>query len=293
MGTHPIFESDFDCLTEVVVIIIMVVQFSDVAKAPKDLFKKPFNAGKIDVDIKSGAFTLKNSVKGSALSSNLEFKGADAFMGMGKGMCLPYTKKYDGKVIKFEMSKQFNSGDNKLDVDVHTTVTPQSGAYSNLLKTKLTAANLVAGVDVPVNDPSSATFHAVTALQGITVGVSGGISNISALNYVIAPCPSGTLETNLKNYTLHLHNKVDSSTSIALKTEWTCGSADSSFAFACKRALASGADLSIKADVSGTVDVAHVSNLSDGIKMTLGTSFNALNFGSAAPAFGAGFEFSF
>merc|ERR1739848_167710 len=225
--------------------------------------KKPFNAGKIDVDIKSGAFTLKNSVKGSALSSNLEFKGADAFMGMGKGMCLPYTKKYDGKVIKFEMSKQFNSGDNKLDVDV------------------------------PVNDPSSATFHAVTALQGITVGVSGGISNISALNYVIAPCPSGTLETNLKNYTLHLHNKVDSSTSIALKTEWTCGSADSSFAFACKRALASGADLSIKADVSGTVDVAHVSNLSDGIKMTLGTSFNALNFGSAAPAFGAGFEFSF
>merc|ERR1739847_52015 len=108
MGTHPIFESDFDCLTEVVVIIIMVVQFSDVAKAPKDLFKKPFNAGKIDVDIKSGAFTLKNSVKGSALSSNLEFKGADAFMGMGKGMCLPYTKKYDGKVIKFEVAKQFS-----------------------------------------------------------------------------------------------------------------------------------------------------------------------------------------
>jgi len=42
-------------------------------------------------------------------------------------MCLPYTKKYDGKELKFELAKQFNSGDNKLDVDVHTTITPASG----------------------------------------------------------------------------------------------------------------------------------------------------------------------
>lgn len=202
-------------------------------------------------------------------------------------------KKYDGKDIKFEVSKQFLSGDNKLDVDVHSTVTPQSGAYSNLLKTKFTAANIVAGVDVPVNDPSAATFHAATALQGITVGVSGGLSNISALNYCISPCSQYVLETNLKNYTLHMYNKVDASTALACQTSWACGAAEHNFALACKRTLASGADLSVKADVSGSVDVAHVSNLSDGIKMTLGTSFNALNFGSAAPTFGAGFEFSF
>jgi len=271
----------------------MVVQFSDVAKAPKDLFKKPFNAGKIDVDVKSGAFTLKNSVKGGALSSNLEFKGADAFCGLGQGMTLPYTKKFDGKEIKFEMAKQFNSGDNKLDVDVHTTITPASGAYSNLLKTKFTAANVVAGVDVPVNDPSSASFHAATDLKGITVGVSGGLSNISALNYCISPCSSYVLETNLTKFNFHMYNKVDSTTALACHTNWTAGSADSGFALACKRTLGSGADLSVKADVSGSVDVAHVSNLSDGIKMTLGASFNALNFGSAAPTFGAGFEFSF
>jgi len=272
----------------------MVVQFSDVAKAPKDLFKKPFNAGKIDVDIKSGSFTLKNSVKGAALASNLEFKGADAFMGLGKGMCLPYTKKWDGKVIKFEVAKQFLSGDNKLDVDLHTTITPASGAHSNLLKTKFTAAQIVAGVDVPVNDPSAATFHATTdAVQGITMGVSGSVSNIAALNYVISPCSKYVLETNLKNYTLHMHNKVDATTALACQTSWTSGSADSNFALAMKQKLASGADLSIKADVSGSVDVAHVSNLSDGVKMTLGTNFNALNFGSAAPTFGAGFEFSF
>lgn len=271
----------------------MVVQFSDVAKAPKDLFKKPYNAGKIDVDVKSGAFTLKNSVKGGALSSNLEFKGADAFMGLGKGICLPFTKKYDGKDIKFEMTQQFASGDNKLDVDVHTTVTPASGSYTNLLKTKFTGGNIVAGVDVPVNDPSAATFHAVTDLKGITVGVSGGLSNISALNYCISPCSKYILETNLKNFTLHMYNKVDCSTALACQTTWACGAAEHNFALACKRTLAGGADLSVKADVSGTVDVAHVSNLSDGIKMTLGSTFNALNFGSAAPTFGAGFEFSF
>ena len=95
-------------------------------KSLKSTFQ-PFNAGKIDVDIKSGSFTLKNSVKGAALASNLEFKGADAFMDLGKGMCLPYTKKWDGKVIKFEVAKQFLSGDNKLDVDLHTTITPASG----------------------------------------------------------------------------------------------------------------------------------------------------------------------
>jgi hypothetical protein len=271
----------------------MVVEFKDVAKAPKDLFKKPFNAGKIDVDIKSGAFTLKNSVKGGAMSSNLEMKGADALCGFAKGVELPFTKKYDGKEIKLELAKTFNSGDNTLAVDVHTTITPGSGAYSNLLKTKMTAANVIAGVDVPVNDPAAATFHAATDLKGITVGVSGGLSNISALNYCISPCSSYVLETNLKNFNLHMYNKVDSTTALACQTSWTSGAADSNFAVACKRSLASGADLSVKADVSGAVDVAHVSNLSDGIKMTLGANFNALNFGSAAPTFGAGFEFSF
>jgi len=58
MGTHPIFESDFDCLTD------KMVKFDDVSKSCDDLFKKPFNSGKVNVDIKSGAFTLKNSCKG-------------------------------------------------------------------------------------------------------------------------------------------------------------------------------------------------------------------------------------
>jgi len=269
----------------------MVVQFSDVAKAPKDLFKKPFNAGQKNVDIKSGAFTLKNSVKGEAFSSNLEFKGADAFLGMGKGLTLPYTKKYDGKTLKFEMTKQFLSGDNKLDVDVNTAIDVASASYNNVIKTKLTAPNVIAGAEIPVSDMQKATFHAATDFKGMTVGLSGSVANPAALNYVFAPNKNTILETDLKNYTLHLYNKVDASTAIAARTSWETGSANSDFAVAVKKTLASGADFSVKAGVSGTVDLAHVSNLSDGVKMTLGAQFNAVKW--ADPKFGTGLEFSF
>lgn len=80
---------------------------------------------------------MKNSVKGEAFSSNLEFKGADAFLGLGKGLTLPYTKKYDGKTLKFEMTKQFLSGDNKLDVDVNTAIEPASGESKFFTEKKL------------------------------------------------------------------------------------------------------------------------------------------------------------
>ena len=63
------------------------------------------------------------------MSSNLEFKGADAFMGMGKGIVLPFVKKYDGKTIKFEVSKQFESAGSKLDVELNTSIVPSSGKY--------------------------------------------------------------------------------------------------------------------------------------------------------------------
>jgi len=234
---------------------------------------------------------LKNSVKGEAFSSNLEFKGADAFLGMGKGLTLPYTKKYDGKTLKFEMTKQFLSGDNKLDVDVNTAIDVASTCYNNVIKTKLTAPNVIAGAEIPVSDMQKATFHAATDFKGMTVGLSGSVANPAALNYVFAPNKNTILETDLKNYTLHLYNKVDASTAIAARTSWETGSANSDFAVAVKKTLASGADFSVKAGVSGTVDLAHVSNLSDGVKMTLGAQFNAVKW--ADPKFGTGLEFSF
>ena len=53
--------------------------------------------------------------------------------------------------------------------------------------------------------------------------------------------------------------QVDASTAIAARTSWETGSANSDFAVAVKKTLASGADFSVKAGVSGTVDLAHVS----------------------------------
>lgn len=282
----------------------MVVAFADVAKAPKDLFKKPFNAGKTDIDIKSGIFTLKNSVAGDKLKSELEFKAEDALLGLGKGFTLPVTKKYDGKAVKLEFKKAFDSNGNKLNVDINTNIVPESGkinkchsiltcvgAYSHSLKTKITGANFVAGIDMSVDNPAAASFHACTAIKGNTVGISGSLADPSALNYVYSPCGGLFFETNLKNHTLHLYKK-SGDTAVATRVGFACGSAESSFALAVKKSLASGADLSIKADQSGSIDVAHVSNLSEGVKMTLGANFNSLNL-AAAPKFGAGFEFNF
>merc|ERR1712176_1523301 len=164
MGTHPIFESDYDCLTD------KMVKFDDVSKSCDDLFKKPFNSGKVNVDIKSGAFTLKNSCKGGAMSSNLEMKMNDALFGLAPNFALPCTKKFDGKKLTFEFAKSFN--DLKLAVD--TTFTPSSGALGNVVK---------------------ADYNA----NGITVGVKGALNNPTALS-LYAPSSCLTVNTDMTKY---------------------------------------------------------------------------------------------
>ena len=72
----------------------------------------------------------------------------------------------------------------------------------------MTAPNVIAGAEIPVSDVQGATFHAATDFKGMTVGLSGSVANPAALNYVIAPNASTILETDLKDYTLHLYNKV-------------------------------------------------------------------------------------
>ena len=57
----------------------------------------------------------------------------------------------------------------------------------------------------------------------------------------------------------HWKIKVDNTTAIACQANWTAGSAGSSFGFAAKRRLATGADVHIKTNMAGNVDVAHVS----------------------------------
>merc|ERR1712134_15154 len=193
-------------------------------------------------------------------------KISDALMGLANEFKLPCTKKYDGKAITLEMSQTF--GQAKLGLD--TTFTPATSALGNTLK-----------VDFGAN--------------GVTAGVKGKLNNIAAPQFVWAPKPCLVVHTDLTKYDMSWAMSGDSH-AFALKYGWMMGSDHSNFAVAAKKTLSNGADLHIKSDLTGITDVAHVSNVSVGefnnVKCTLGAQFNILQWGKAAPVFGAGFEFS-
>merc|ERR1711970_641138 len=257
MGTHPIFESDFDCLTDC---SNNMPEFKDIGKASKDLFKKPFNSGKLDVDIKTGGFSLSNSVT-DKFTSKLERKDTDALQGFVPGFTVPYKTILDGNSVKMEM--KYVGAD----------------------------CGLIAGTETCGNNPANTSFHATYPFKNCTVGLAGNIQNPTALNYAIAK-DGVSLETDLQKFALNIYNKVDNTTAIACQANWTAGSAGSSFGFAAKRRLTTGADVHIKTNMAGNVDVAHVSNISNGVKLTMSTSFNSQKFTESAPTFGMGLEFN-
>jgi len=269
-----------------------MVKFDDVSKKADDLFKKPFNAGKTNVDIKAAGCTIKTSSKGGAMSSNVEMKISDALMGLANEFKLPCTKKYDGKAITLEMSQNF--GQAKLGLD--TTFTPSTSALGNTLKVDFDANGVTAGIKAAVDAPQNADFHATVGFKGQTVGVKGKLNNIAAPQFVWAPKPCLVVHTDLTKYDMSWHMSGDSH-AFALKYGWMMGSDHSNFAVAAKKTIGTGADLHIKSDLTGITDIAHVSNVSVGefnnVKCTLGAQFNILQLGKAAPVFGAGFEFSF
>jgi len=268
-----------------------MVKFDDVSKKADDLFKKPFNAGKTNVDFKTAGFTLKNCSKGNSMSSNVEMKLNDALLGLAKDFKLPCTKKYDGKAITLEMSQTF--GNAKLGLD--TTFTPATSALGNVLKVDFDANGITAGIKAALDAPQNADFHATVGFRNQTLGVKGKLNNIAAPSFVWAPKPCLVVHTDLTKYDMSYYLSGDSH-AFALKYGWMMGSDHSNFAVAAKKSLSNGADLHIKTDLTGITDVAHVSNVSVGefnnVKLTLGAQVNVLQWGKAAPVFGAGFEFS-
>merc|ERR1719383_868116 len=117
----------------------------------------------------------------------------------------------------------------------------------------------------------------------MTFGVSGGLANPAALNYAVQS-DGVSIETDLSNFSLNSFQKVDGATAVALQAGWKLGSADASFAF--------GADAHFKTAGNGACEIAHVSTISPGVKLTMSTGFNALNLSSEAPKWGMGLEFS-
>jgi len=268
-----------------------MVKFDDVSKKADDLFKKPFNAGKTNVDVKTAGFTLKNSSAGGALKSNVEMKINDALMGLANEFKLPCTKKYDGKALTFEMSQSF--GQAKLGLD--TTFTPSTSALGNVMKVDFDGNGITAGIKASLDAPQNADFHATVGFKNQTLGVKGKLNNIAAPSFVWAPKPNLVVHTDLTKYDMSYFMSGDSH-AFALKYGWVMGSEHSNFAVAAKKNLPNGADLHVKSDLTGITDIAHVSNVAVGsfenVKLTLGAQINVLNM-AATPTFGCGFEFSF
>jgi len=269
-------------------------EFKDLAKSSKDLFKKPYNVGKIDVDIKAGSLTVKNSIAGEKVTSSVEHKGSDVMQGLVGGFAIPYTKKFDGKVVNIDLKfPSIQKEGFKFSYELKNAMTLKDGdVKANLSATYENAAlGVIAGVESDCQGKNP-KFHATKefAACGYALGVSGGLSG-SDLNYALVLPTGFVLETDLKKWALHGY-KAYSGTSFGISAGWTANSAETAFAVAAKRRLASGADFHVKSDLSGKVDLAHVSSISEGVKLTMSASLSALNF--EAPAkFGAGFEFSF
>jgi len=267
-------------------------EFKDIGKASKDLFKKPFNSGKLDIDIKTGGFSLSTSTT-DKFTSKLERKDTDALQGFVPGFTVPYKTILDGNNVKMEMSKSFAMDKNSFNVDYNTSYNIAKGSTCHTIKMKYVGADcgLIAGTETCGNNPSNTSFHATYPFKNATFGVSGNLQNPAALNYAIAK-DGVSLETDLQKFALNIYNKVDNTTAIACQANWTAGSAGSSFGFAAKRRLATGADVHVKTNMAGNVDVAHVSNISDGVKLTMSTNFNSQKFTESAPTFGMGLEFN-
>merc|ERR1711868_145195 len=190
-------------------------------------------------------------------------KRADLFGGLIADVQQPYKTTLAGGQMKCEINRAFAIGaTNNLSCDFNTDTAVETGATSYLFKAKVTSdCGLIAGLEATPAGPSSIKYHATYPFKGMTFGVSGGLANPAALNY-------------------------------ALQAGWKLGSADASFAFAAKRTLASGADAHFKTAGNGACEIAHVSTISPGVKLTMSTGFNALNLSSEAPKWGMGLEFS-
>lgn len=254
-----------------------------------NLYKNPFNAGKVDVNVKSDTFSLNNCFKDGTVFTNSQLTGSDAFCGLAKGCTLPITKTFDGKDIKVTVSKEIKS----LKIQCEGSYTPSTGGFGDNIKAEYCGKLASAGVSLDVKNIAATNVHAVAGYKGVTVGVQGAANNLHGLNYIISPTKDLTLQTDLTKFNIG-YLLATKEHQVGLAYSWTKASADHAFAFAAKKQIGIGM-VHIKTDLTGQVDLAHVSHVDFGefknVKCTLGGQFNALSWN--APKFGCGLDFSF
>jgi len=263
--------------------------FTAISAQLNDLCAGPFNAGKVDLNVKSEGFVLKNCFKDDTIASKVELKADDALLGLASGFTLPVAKTFDGKDLNISIAKEISN----LKLQLDTTYTPSSGGVGNVVKAEFNGDIASAGLNVNAADVKAATLHAAANYNGITVGVKGPASNLSALNYVFAPHKNLVIETDLAKFNLG-YLLAGPQHEVGLKYSFTKNEKEHDFVFAAKKKIGD-ADVHIKADLSGQFNAAHVSHVDFGefknVKCTLGAQFNILNW--TTPKFGAGFDFSF
>merc|ERR1712176_932632 len=182
-------------------------------------------------------------------------KGADVFCGLIPDLQQPHKTTISGGQMKCEINRAFVSGANNLSCDFNTDTTMETGATAYVFKAKLNSdCGLIAGLEATPAGPSSIKYHATYPFKNMTFGVAGGLANPTALNYAVQS-EGVSLETDLTNFNLNVFNKVDGNTSVAVQAGWKMGASD----------------------------VAHVSTVSPGVKLTMSTGFNALKIDSEAP----------
>jgi len=250
----------------------------------------PFNAGKVDVNIKSDGFVFNNVFKDEKISSCVEISAEDALLGLGNGFTLPVTNTFDGTNIKTSISKQVE----KLKLQLNTDLKPNEGSISNVFNAEFQGNLLYLAASINGNDLKTSGVRCGAEYKDWTIGAELTMDKITTPNFLLSLTPNLTIETDLSKFNIGYLLTGDKH-KFGIRCGFTRNQADHTFGFAAQKNLSCGSDLHVKSDLTGKLDIAHVSKVDFGefndVKVTLGGQFNVLDW--SAPKFGAGFEFSF
>lgn len=274
--------------------------YGDIGKSAKDLLTKGFNHGQVRIDwknkLKPDAELNVNGIHTNdtgKLTGSTEMKWSKN----GCGAVLKWTtdnrltaestaedKLANGLKVKFEGSFEPHSADKSAKAEVE---------YKRESLRFVTDAKFV-GLRPVVHDALTLAFRqfrlggefsydtAKLALKG--TGLAG---SYEAHGVVLAAAIS-----DLKNVNASIYHRVSPRLETAASLDWAVGQPQTRISFGNKLQLASGATIKSVVNSAGVIGLAYTQNLTDGVKATLSSEFDAKQFGVAGKhRFGLTLEF--
>lgn len=263
--------------------------YDDISQEINNLYAEPFNAGKVNINVKSPGFELNSCAKDGLINSNVELTSPDVLLGLANGFKLPLVTNFDGTKFTGTLSKEVEN----FKFQAQGTYSPETGSIGDLLKVDFKGQACSAGISIDITKPTSAILHAVANYKDIKVGFKGNVDDKNSFKYTLAPTKQLIIETDL--------NKVDvkylmpsEKHQVGVTFGWVKDTKVHSFGFAAKK-FTDHADYHVNTDLTGALALSHVSKLDIGefknVNCTLGGKFNVLKW--SAPVFGLGLDFSF